>query len=132
MDYLKKMACTVVDNTHINIERRKCWNNNSTKINQIFNLLSATLGSQMANSSSTSSNVDFLADHPFLFVIRNLNFSLDLLIGRVFDPNPEKVIKVTEKKIVVEKFKTLISHYNPEEFYLNWRNFVQRRINSRK
>jgi hypothetical protein len=71
----------------------------------------------MANSSSTSSNVDFLADHPFLFVIRNLNFSLDLLIGRVFDPNPEKVIKVTEKKIVVEKFKTLISHYNPEELF---------------
>jgi serine protease inhibitor len=48
----------------------------------------------MANSSSTSSNVNFLADHPFLFVIRNLNFSLDLLIRWVVDPNPEKVIIV--------------------------------------
>jgi len=48
----------------------------------------------MANSSSTSSNVNFLADHPFLLVIRNLNFSLDLLIRRVVDPNPEEVIIV--------------------------------------
>jgi hypothetical protein len=48
----------------------------------------------------------FLADHPFLFVIRNLNFSLGLLIRRVVDPNTEKVIIVIFN--LVAKFLTSI------------------------
>jgi hypothetical protein len=58
---------------------------------------------------------NFLADHPFLFVIRNLNFSLGLLSRRFVDTNPEKVSIVIFN--LVAKFLTSISHYNAEELY---------------
>jgi hypothetical protein len=41
-------------------------------------------------SAPAAATADFVADHAFVFVVRNVNYNETLILGRVVDPNKTK------------------------------------------